>query len=356
MPISGWVRPLHFGSPEKEVHAVRSALGLFDLHPMTRQVIEGPDALAFTQFLVTSDMQSALNRSVAQYTCFCDESGGVIDDVLIFPRSPQEFLITSSVATAESLAAWISRWIQETGLQVRLKNVSALESQFALQGPRSLELVRKEMGAIASNLNHMNFVHTLLLDVPVFLTRTGYTGETGFEIFADASHALRLWKHLLESGTEFGLVPYGIMAAQILRQEKGYLLHGADVTRQNNPYEVGLGWTVGLAKDNFLGKTELSRFKSKGVEKRLRHFYVEGQETVPSGTAIYAKEKHVGQVTSCCRSPTLDRIIGMGFIDAAIVEEGDCHVLRGDHQWGLTFIKNAFYDPQGSKLKATPGW
>ncbi|MDO8990085.1 MAG: aminomethyltransferase family protein [Sideroxyarcus sp.] len=352
MPISGWVRPLHYGSPDTEVRAIRTALGLFDLHPMSRHIITGPEALAFMQLLVTSDVQLAVGKSVAQYTCFCDEQGGIIDDVLIFPRTAEEFLVTSSVATAEILGAWISRWVQESGLEVQMRDVSTLETQFALQGPRSLELVRKEMGAKEAGLKHMHFTQTSLLGVPVFLTRTGYTGEGGFELFTDARHAAHLWRHLLKSGEEFGIVPFGIMAAQFLRIEKGYALHGVDMSSQNNPYEMGLGWTVCTDKEKFLGKIELSRVKTKGVERRFRRFYVEGAEAVPSGTEIYAQERAVGRVTSCCNSPTLSRVIGMGLIDASISEDCPCYVRRGNRQWLVSFVERTFYDPEGSRLRA----
>ena len=351
MPISGWVRPLHYGSPDTEVHAVRTTLGLFDLHPMSRHIITGPDALVLMQLLVTSDVQQAVCNSVAQYTCFCDEQGGIIDDVLIFPRSAEEFLITSNVATAEILSAWISRWVRESGLVVQLHNVNTQETQFALQGPRCLELVRKEMGSRDSDLKYMHFTQTSLLGVPVFLTRTGYTGEVGFELFTNVYHAAHLWRHLLEAGADFGIVPFGIMAAQILRIEKGYVLHGVDMSSESNPYEMGIGWTVCTDKENFLGKKELSRVKTEGVERLFRRFYVEGPETVPSGAEIYSQERAVGRVTSCCNSPTLGRVIGMGLIDASVAEDCMCYVRRGTQEWPVSFIKGSFYDPKGSRLR-----
>lgn len=354
IPISGWVRPLHYGSPDTEVLAIRTALGLFDLHPMSRHIIEGPDALAFMQLLVTSDVQMAVCKSLVQYTCFCDEQGGIIDDVLIFPRSAEEFLITSGVATAEILGVWIRRWIKESGLDVQLRDVSTLETQFALQGPRSLELVRKEMGTREADLKHMHFTQTSLLGTPVFLTRTGYTGESGFELFTNADHGAHLWRHLLESGVEFGIIPFGIMAAQILRIEKGYALHGVDMSSQNNLYEMGLGWMVCTDKEKFLGKNELSRVKTKGVERHFRRFYVEGEKTVPSGTKIYAQEREVGRVTSCCNSPTLSRVIAMGLIDASISEDFPCYVHRGNRKWLVSFVEGSFYDPSGSRLRAMP--
>lgn len=353
MSISGWVRPLHYGTVATEICAVRNALGLFDLHPMSRHILEGPDALAFMQLLVTGDVKRALSNSVAQYTCFCDERGGIIDDVLIFPRSAKEFLITSSVAAAETLGGWMKRWVQESGLDVRLRDVSAFETQFALQGPRSLELVRKEFGLKVGSLKHMQFVHTAFNGTPVFVARTGYTGECGFEFFTNADRAPALWKYLLESGAEFGIAPFGIMAAQTLRIEKGYVMNGVDMSSQNNPYEIDLGWTVCTDKESFLGKDELVRAKAKGVGKRFRRFFIEGADVVPSGTVIYVQEREVGRVTSCCNSPTLGRVIGMGIVDTSI--SGDCasYVRRGDQRWQVSFVERAFYDPEGSRLKAT---
>lgn len=352
MSISGWVRPLHYGSPAMEISAIRNALGLFDLHPMSRHIIEGPDALAFMQLVVTSDVKRAISNSAAQYTCFCDERGGIIDDVLIFPRSADEFLITSSVAAAETLGGWMSRWVQESGLNVQLRDISAFETQFALQGPRSLELVRKEFGAKVAALKHMQFVETALNGIPVFLARTGYTGECGFEFLTDAHQAADLWQYLLESGAEFGIAPFGIMAAQTLRIEKGYVLNGVDMSSQNNPYEIGLDWTVCTDKEGFLGKDELLRAKAQGVKRRFRRFYIEGTDIVPSGTKIYAQESEVGRVTSCCNSPTLGRVIGMGLVDTSI--SGDCpyYVRRGNQRWQVSFIERAFYDPEGTRLKA----
>jgi len=352
MSISGWVRPLHYGSAATEISAIRNALGLFDLHPMSRHIIEGPDALEFMQLLVTSDVKRAISNSVAQYTCFCDEQGGIIDDVLIFPRSAKEFLITSSVAASETLGGWMRRWVQESGLNVQLRDVSAFETQFALQGPRSLELVRKELGAKAAALKHMQFVQTVLNGTPVFLARTGYTGECGFEFFTDTHQAPDLWQYLLESGAEFGIAPFGIMAAQTLRIEKGYVLNGVDMSRQNNPFEIGLGWTVCTDKESFLGKDELLRAKAHGVKRRFRRFYIEGTDIVPSGAEIYAQEREVGRVTSCCNSPTLGRVIGMGLVDTSISGGCPCYVQRGNQRWQVSFIEGAFYDPEGTRLKA----
>lgn len=351
MSISGWVRPLHYGSPATEIFAIRNALGLFDLHPMSRHIIEGPDALAFLQLLVTSDVKRAISNSAAQYTCFCDEQGGIIDDVLIFPRSAKEFLITSSVAAAEILEGWMRRWVEESGLNVQLRNVSAFETQFALQGPLSLKLVLKEFGAKVAALKHMQFAQTALNGTPVFLARTGYTGECGFEFFTDAHQAANLWQYLLQSGAEFGIVPFGIMAAQTLRIEKGYVLNGVDMSSHNNPYEIGLDWTVCTDKESFLGRDELLRAKAKGVKRRFRRFYIEGTDIVPSGTEIYAQEREVGRVTSCCNSPTLGRVIGMGWVDTSINGDCPCYVRRGNQRWQISFVERAFYDPEGIRIK-----
>lgn len=352
MPISGWVRPLHYGSPESEVRAIRSSLGLFDLHPMSRHIVEGPDAFALMQLLVTSDVQLAVRRSVAQYTCLCDEQGGLIDDVLIFPTSANKFLITSGVTTAEFLGAWIERWIEESGLDVKLHNISISETQFALQGPRSLELVREVLGEREARLKHMHFTQTSFRGIPVFLSRTGYTGEVGFEVFTEAQHAVDLWRHLLEVGAELGIVPFGIMAAQILRLEKGYLLHGVDMNNQNNPYEMGLGWTVSADKDKFLGRDALLRLKADGAPRRLRRFYVEGTQTVPSGIEIYSQGRPVGKVTSCSTSPTLNRVIGMGLVDASISDDCFCYIRKGDLKRKMSFVEKTFYDPDGGRLRS----
>lgn len=351
MSISEWIRPLHYGSPDIEVRSVRTTLGIFDLHPMSRHIVKGPDALEFMQFLVTSDVQLGIRNSVAQYTCFCDEQGGIIDDVLIFPRSVEEFLITSSVGAAKVLNAWIKRWVEESGLQVQLHDVTEVETQFALQGPLSLELIRKIMGGSEVNLQYMQFTRISVLGMPVFLSRTGYTGEIGFEFIVDIQNAVTLWRYILESGKEFGIEPFGIIAAQMLRLEKGYLLNGIDMNSQNNPYEVDLGWTVSIGKENFLGKEALLRLKTQGVCSRLRKFYIEGTQTIPSDTEIYSQGRIIGRVTSCSNSITLGRVIGMGLVNTSISDDCLCYVRRGDLHRKISFVEKAFYDPEGSRLR-----
>lgn len=351
MPLSGWVRPLHYGSADAETLAVRTAIGIFDLHPMSRHKIEGPDAFAFMQYLVTSDVSLSLRNSIAQYTCFCDEQGGIIDDVLIFAKSKVEFLVTSSVVASKTLSAWLLRWVEICDLNVQVRDVSKVETQFALQGPRSLELIEKVLGAEVAGLKHMQFTETSLLDVPAFVARIGYTGEPGYEIFTDVDRAPQLWRNFIALGADLGIAPFGVMAAQVLRLEKGYVMYGVDINVESSPYEAGLGWTVCLNKNNFIGKASLSSIKAAGVKRKLCRYYVEGVETMPKGTKIYSNQRVVGEVTSCCYSSTLHRVIGMGWVDVSVTNETECHVRRGDSQWLLSFVDKPFYDPEGARLR-----
>jgi aminomethyltransferase len=198
----------------------------------------------------------------------------------------------------------------------------------------------------------MRFVQASILDVPVFLARTGYTGETGFELFFEPCHATRLWCRLLDEGAELGITPFGVLAAQVLRTEKGFALHGTDMSRDNNPYEMGLGWTVCLEKKEFLGKDALARIRAVGPTQRFRRFYIEGGRTVPRGTAVLSSDRRIGTVSSCCRSPTLARTVGMGLLDSSISSASECFVEGGGGRSALTFTDESFYDPEGLRVRA----
>ena len=351
LPIDGWMRAIYYSSIENEVYRVRNCVGIYDLHPISRKIVSGTDALKFMQLLVTSDIEKSLINSNVHYTCICNHEGEIIDDVLVFPINQYEFLITSGASTSKELVQWIEKCIIDTRLNVYIAELNTITSQFSLQGPKSLNIVEKIFGIDEAKLKYMQFSNIVYENQKLLIARVGYTGEAGFEIITNPSLAVELWNSLLNFKGNLEVTPFGIHAAQILRQEKGYLLNGFDITKHNNPFEVGLGWTVSLNKEHFFGKEKLICLKNKGILKKNKKFYIDSNNALPTGTSIYSGKKCIGIITSCCYSSTLNRVIGQGLIDSEIDLNSHCFVESRNIQYTIHFVEKPFYDPKGTRLR-----
>jgi aminomethyltransferase len=332
MGFGGFDMPVQYSSIIEEHMAVRNEAGLFDVSHMGELFVRGPKALDLIQRLVTNDA-SKLYDGRAMYTVMCTPEGGIIDDLIVYRRSEDNYMLVLNAANVERDIDWI-RTHNDVGAD--LENASDETALIALQGPRSLEIAQP---LLDDDLDDLKFYHFweetdgAFLDCDeALVSRTGYTGEVGLELYVSADEAEHVWNTLLEEGEEQGLKPAGLGARDTLRLEAGLCLHGNDITEQTNPYEANLGWLVKLDKGDFIGRDALESIAEKGPARKLVGF-VAAERGIPRHDNIIQSpdEEEIGIVTSGTQSPILDAGIGLGYVpnDPAYTEPGQTLLIAG---------------------------
>ncbi len=308
--FAGWEMPVQYAGLVEEHLAVRTRVGLFDVSHMGEVLIEGPRALEAVQRLITND---ARRLAVGQglYTPMCNPAGGVIDDLTLFRTAEQEYLFIVNAGThAKDLS-----WIQGHAAPAVVRDLSDGVALLALQGPMAEAVLAVASGTGLAALPPFHRIEGIRVGgVPVAVTRTGYTGEDGFEIASGWDAALRVWEALTEAGRPHGLVPVGLGARDTLRLEAGMMLYGQDIDETTSPLEAPLAWTVKFDKEEFIGKPALERQRREGVARRLVGFEADGRAIPRHGCAIFVAGERAGAVTSGTFSPSLRRPIGMGYV------------------------------------------
>ncbi len=313
MDFAGWDLPVWYTSILEEHKAVRSAAGIFDVSDTGRVWVTGVKAGDFLDRVLTKPVQR-LAVGAAQLCLLCLENGGILDDLWVYRVGNDRYLIVWNAASIEQKLDWLSRW---SGLDpdIIIKDVSAKTVMVAVQGPAVPQLKNLEG---VSHLPRFGHAETKIDGMSVFVARTGYTGEDGFEIIADASEALPLW----ELFTKQGVKPCGLGARDSLRLEAGMMLCGQDMDASTNPFEAGLGWLVDLENADFIGKRALLKIKRHGVKRKLAGFQMKGREIARSGYKIFKSGQEVGMVTSGGYAPTLGVNIGFGYVPIALANIG----------------------------------
>jgi aminomethyltransferase len=338
--FAGWQMPLQYGKVLEEHHAVRQAAGLFDISHMGLVVVTSGDVeitRAFLDRLVPQNLQK-LVPGKAVYTQFLTEEGGIIDDIIIYMLPDiarldgfHEFLVICNASNTPKDMDWMRR--QAAALNVRgidIKLVSDHYSLFALQGPRFADVLART-GYDTDHLpKRFHLAESCIQDVPVLLSRTGYTGEDGVEIVVPHAQADHLWNLLLELGRPNGLTPIGLGARDTLRLEAAYPLHGHDISENDSPLEAGLGWSVKLDKPgDFIGKQALLRQRDNGLDKEFYCFTINKRTIARQHDTILKDGIPVGEVTSGSISPLFNVPIGMGYIRSHLVSgPGDVIQIR----------------------------
>jgi aminomethyltransferase len=320
VPFGGWEMPVQYSGIMEEHRAVRTCAGLFDVSHMGEIDLAGPGALPLVQRLVTNDV-GRLAVGQALYTPMCTDVAGIIDDLLVYRMGDDHLMLVVNAAnTAEDLA-----WIRDhAAADTRIADRTADTALLAFQGPRAQEILQRLTATPLSEIRY--FCFTPGADVAgraVLVSRTGYTGEDGFELYVDARHAVHLWSAILEAGRGSGALPAGLGARDTLRLEAGLLLHGSDMDQTVTPMEVGLAWTVKLSKGEFCGAPVLRRQKAQGVSRRLVGFALRERTIARHGFPIRQDGETVGRVTSGTFGPTVGRSIGLGLVSVGHVEPGD---------------------------------
>ena len=324
--FGGWQMPIEYpgGGVLKEHRAVREAVGLFDVSHLGKGVVRGQGALEFVNDRLTGDLRK-IGPGQAQYTLCCDESGGVVDDLIAYVRAEDEVFLVPNAANSSQV---VTRLAAEAPSGLLVEDLHRSLAVLAVQGPRSAELV----AALGLPVEHdyMSFVALEWEGVPLVVCRSGYTGELGFELLPRWADAGRLWDALLEHGGPLGLLPCGLGARDTLRTEMGYPLHGQDLSLEITPVQARSGWAVGWDKPRFWGREALLREKEEGPRRLLR-----GLESLDRGIprphlTVSREGQPVGEVTSGTFSPTRKVGIGLALLDAAVAEGDEVEVdVRG---------------------------
>jgi len=319
VPFAGFEMPVQYSAGILAEHrAVRSHAGLFDVSHMGELEIRGGDALGLIQFVTTNDA-SRLEVGQAQYTVICQEDGGALDDCLVY-RFDDHYMVVPNAANVDKIRAWIEKYAGRFDASV--VDRSDETALLALQGPKAEEILR---GLTDVDLGSIAYYHFAVGEVDgrrAVISRTGYTGEDGFELYLAADDAPHVWRRLLEVGEPHGLLPVGLGARDSLRLEIGYILYGNDLDENHTPLEAGLGWVVKLDKGDFLGRNALARLKQEGIRERLAGFVMKERAFPRHGYEVRVGGEPAGEVTSGILSPSLDQGIGLAYLPAEAAAPG----------------------------------
>ena len=313
VPFGGFEMPVQYTGIIEEHKAVRNAVGVFDVSHMGEFAVKGKNALAFLQRVTVNDV-SKLAPGQAQYSAMCYDNAGIVDDLLVYKIEENHFMVVVNASNIEKDFRWMNDRLLP---DVELRDESDGTALLAIQGPKSQSTLQKLTSVDLKSLRYYHFTKGGVGGVEMIISRTGYTGELGFEIYFPAAEAEKIWKLLFDAGKEFGIVPVGLGARDTLRLEMGYCLYGNDIDQTTNTLEAGLGWITKFNKGEFVGKAMLEKARTEGLKRKLVGITVEEKAVPRHGYAIYSKGTTIGAVTSGTFSPSLEKGIAMGYVLSA---------------------------------------
>ncbi|MFW5749427.1 MAG: glycine cleavage system aminomethyltransferase GcvT [Halanaerobium sp.] len=316
--FGGWEMPVEYTGIIAEHKAVRNQCGLFDVSHMGEILVRGKDAAKSLQKIITNDIQK-LEPGKIIYTPICKEDGGIIDDLLVYCLRENEYLLVVNAGNIEKDYNWIKKHLLG---KTAAENLSKKYAMLALQGPESKKILTRLTDINLNSLDYYNFREAKVSGVEMIISRTGYTGELGYELYFEPAEARKIWSELMNAGADFGLKPCGLGARNTLRLEKMYALYGNDIDEKSNPYEARLGWTVALDKGDFIGREKLIDIKENCCSRKLTPFKIKGRGMARHGYEVYTGEEKIGQVTSGSYSPSLEEGIGLAYLKTEYTEVG----------------------------------
>jgi aminomethyltransferase len=312
VPFAGWEMPVTYEGIREEHSAVRRHVGMFDVSHMGEVEVEGPGALDFLQRVLSNDV-AKVEIGGAQYSCLCQEEGGVLDDLFTYRLGGDRYLIVTNAANHAADLAWLGRWSREFDVIVR--DVADRYAMLAVQGPHARSVLGRALGIELPP--RMRVAHARVGKRPALVGGTGYTGEDGVELLLDPEVAPPIWAELRDAG----VVPCGLGARDTLRLEVCFPLHGNELTPERNPIEAGLGWSC-AEPTGFLGAEAVARARAEGTPERLAPFLIEGAGIPRDGNPVLSEEERVGIVTSGTYSPSLEVGAGMAYVRTELAEPG----------------------------------
>ncbi|OZM57653.1 glycine cleavage system protein T [Lottiidibacillus patelloidae] len=316
--FGGWDLPVQFSSIKEEHEAVRSAAGLFDVSHMGEIEVKGPEALTYLQKMMTNDV-SKLKDGGAQYTAMCYENGGTVDDLLVYRKSENDYLLVVNAANIAKDFDWLQSHVTE---DVTVTNVSDNVAQLALQGPKAEQTLQKLTDYDLSTIRFFKFAEGVeIAGKKALVSRTGYTGEDGFEIYCNNEDAIALWNAILEAGKEDGVLPIGLGARDTLRFEANLALYGQELSANISPLEAGIGFAVKVDKEiPFIGQEVLKKQKEEGTPRKIVGLEMIEKGIPRTGYEVFVNGEKIGEVTTGTQSPTLGKNIGLAIIDSKHAE------------------------------------
>ncbi|WP_290059995.1 glycine cleavage system aminomethyltransferase GcvT [Paraclostridium bifermentans] len=318
--FAGWYMPLEYEGLIKEHESVRNYAGLFDVSHMGEIIIKGAQAKSYLQNLITNDIE-ILEDNQAIYTFMCYPNGGVVDDLLVYRFDENNFYLVINASNIEKDFKWMNENKQDYDIEI--ENISSEISELAIQGPLSQRILQEICDENLDEIKSFYFNKNIKVDqTSVLISRTGYTGEDGFEIYCKNEDVGKIWNKLLEVGEKYKLKPCGLGCRDTLRFEAGLPLYGNELSEAITPLEAGFSFFVKLDKGNFIGKNELKMQKEKGLNRKLIGFELTGKGIARQGYEVMVDDNVIGYVTTGYKSPTLNKSIGFALIDASYSEIG----------------------------------
>ena len=318
--FGGWDMPVQYPAGVIEEHmATRTRAGLFDVSHMGEVWVEGPDAIEFVNSITTNDVTKLVDGQ-AHYSALPNENGGVVDDLLVYRFGPEKLLLVVNAGTTEKDWAWITSQKKDENLSLR--NASADYCQIAIQGPKAIGILQQLTETELEPIKYYHFTTGKVDGVGAIISRTGYTGEDGFEVYADAKYAEHLWNKMLDTGKDEGIVPCGLAARNTLRLESAMSLYGHELGDDISTFEANLGWITKMDKSEFVGKGALADLKTAGLKRKLVGFEMKEPGIARDEFDVYVNDEKVGVVTSGSPAPFLKKNIGLAFVPPEFAKIG----------------------------------
>jgi len=349
MGTGAWSSPQKYTDPVEEHFAVRNNIGVTDFSTMSKFDIQGPDAAAYLQKLIVNDMRKLIPGKVL-YSCMVNEEGGMFDDTTVYMYNDEHYMLVGSTACRYKDIPWLEK--HKEGMEVYVTDITSAYGLLSVQGPKSRLLLNKICADSVDGLKYFHFIKTKIEDINVLVSRTGFTGEVGFELYISSEDCVDVWDKVKEYGEKYDLRFVGMQAASgTLRLEKGYI-GGNDYGEHTNPYEVGLGWTVADDKD-FIGSAALKKVHDEGPKKSLVGFRIADKTKIAKNKAdVIYDGKGIGFVTSATLSPTYGISFGMMFIDSRYAKIGNKVEIMVDEGAVEAEVANkCLHDPEMKILK-----
>ncbi|WP_100010678.1 glycine cleavage system aminomethyltransferase GcvT [Lentibacillus sediminis] len=323
--FGGWELPVHFSGIKQEHETTRTKAGLFDVSHMGEIAVKGPKSLEFLQKMTTNDV-AKLTPNRAQYTMMCYSDGGTVDDFIVYMLGEDDYLLVVNAANTEKDYEWMVKNNDFPEAELTIENVSDQYVQLAVQGPEAEAILQSVTETNLSEIKFFRFVQDVYfssINDPAIVSRTGYTGEDGFEIYFPAASGVALWHLILEAGKEKGIQPIGLGARDTLRFEANLALYGQELSPEITPIEAGLKFAVKVNKDaSFFGKERLKEQAENGLQRKLAGIEMIDKGIPRHGYEIFHGEEKVGFVTSGTQSPTLNKNVGLALIRTDLAEDG----------------------------------
>jgi len=341
VPFAGYNMPVQYEGINAEHETVRKAVGVFDVSHMGEFILKGADALDLIQRVVSNDASKLVDGKV-QYACLPNEQGGIVDDLLVYRIDEKTYMLVVNASNIEKDWNWISKFNTKN---VEMHNISDKTSLLAVQGPLAAKALQSLTAIDLAAMEYYSFQKGVFAGIPnVVVSATGYTGAGGFEIYCDNEHALQIWDAVFKAGAEFGIKPIGLGARDTLRLEMGFCLYGNDINDTTSPIAAGLGWITKFTKEFTNDKNLLSQ-KENGVPQKLVGFEML-ERGIPRHDykIVDANGTEIGIVTSGTQSPSLQKAIGMGYVNTAYTKEGsEIFIAIRDQKIKATVVKFPFY-------------